>query len=209
MGRPEPEYAGTPLIELDGSQTPPPADGLVVTASGCEIYGLAVHSFQPAVMILTAGVHVMGSTSLIVRSNYLGLKATGAAGIGEWVGLWLEDSSGSEVGGPAAAGNVISANFWDGVRIQGTLATNNVIENNLIGTDIGGTVRQANGYGVYIIRGNNNRIGGLTAASRNIISGNDSNGVYILAGCSNVVQGNYIGTDKPGIHPVPNIHYRR
>jgi trimeric autotransporter adhesin len=47
----------------------------------------------------------------------------------------------------------------------------------------------------------NNTVGGNTTTLRNIISGNETAGVYILGalGCNgNVVKGNYIGIDKNG-----------
>ena len=55
-------------------------------------------------------------------------------------------------------------------------------------------------YGVYINGGRNNLIGGTSVAERNIISGNDWEGVYIYGtgSDSNEVLGNYIGTTASG-----------
>ena len=49
-----------------------------------------------------------------------------------------------------------------------------------------------------------NTIGGTTAGARNVISGNDGDGVQIVSAMGNVIQGNFIGTDAPGNAPVPN-----
>jgi hypothetical protein len=76
-----------------------------------------------------------------------------------------------------------------------------LIQGNFLGTDVSGTVALPNtSDGVDIIDGaSNNTIGGVTAAARNIISGNVGNGVYIQGGSGNVVQGNFIGTDVTGM----------
>ena len=84
----------------------------------------------------------------------------------------------------------------------------NVIEGNYIGTESTGTVAAANFQsGVHILSSNNNRIGGLTTAARNVISGNGVNGVDMSIGATgNVVQGNYIGLSWTGDFKVPNIN---
>src|SRR5262249_32830224 len=77
----------------------------------------------------------------------------------------------------------------------------NVIQGNFIGTDVLGTADRGNsGSGVFIDDGANNTIGGTAPAERNLISGNDNYGVAIRgAGArSNLVQGNYIGTNAAG-----------
>ncbi len=81
----------------------------------------------------------------------------------------------------------------------------NVIEGNYIGIEVTGTVAEGNfSNGVFILS-SNNRVGGLTAAARNVISGNFGNGVAISSGAANnVVQGNYIGLSAHGNFKVPN-----
>src|SRR5262249_38837434 len=87
-------------------------------------------------------------------------------------------------------------------------ATDVLIEGNYIGTDgAGGQSLDANGFPVFgnaaegvRITNHSTRItvGGTAAGARNVISGNDGNGV-LIEGCSfNTVQGNYIGTDPSG-----------
>jgi hypothetical protein len=63
-------------------------------------------------------------------------------------------------------------------------------------------IRNCN-YGVYIV-GDNNTIGGSTAAERNVISGNVTSGINFRGGRDNVVKGNYVGTDATGTTALPN-----
>ena len=81
-------------------------------------------------------------------------------------------------------------------------SANNVIAGNFLGTDLAGTTTAGFGNiaGVNIHGGasTSNRVGGTAAADRNIISGNTVDGVQIISGSNNLVQGNYIGTDMTG-----------
>lgn len=88
--------------------------------------------------------------------------------------------------------------------------TNNVVEGNFIGTNAAGTAVDINGPnngdGVIIFgpASTGNIIGGTTPAARNLISGNDEQGVEISASDSNKVQGNLIGTTKTGTSDLGN-----
>ncbi|MBI5100026.1 MAG: right-handed parallel beta-helix repeat-containing protein [Nitrospirae bacterium] len=83
----------------------------------------------------------------------------------------------------------------------------NVIEGNFIGTDNTGTLSLGNFFGVYIYNHSpDNIIGGSTAEMRNLISGNDRDGVEI-AGDRTKVQGNFIGTDVNGNPGLGNGNY--
>lgn len=88
--------------------------------------------------------------------------------------------------------------------------TNNIVEGNFIGTNAAGTAVDVNGPnngdGVIIFgpASTGNTIGGTTPAERNLISGNEEQGVEISASDSNKVQGNLIGTAKTGISDLGN-----
>ena len=82
---------------------------------------------------------------------------------------------------------------------------NNVIESCFLGGDSSGkqafnpTGTNATSAGVSIRSSSGNRIGGTTAAVRNLISGVDGAGIIITnGGTGNLIQGNYIGTDLTG-----------
>ncbi|MBI2422402.1 MAG: right-handed parallel beta-helix repeat-containing protein [Candidatus Hydrogenedentes bacterium] len=87
-------------------------------------------------------------------------------------------------------------------------ADNNIITNCKIGTD-GFTVLGGGEHGIAIYYGSNNRIGGSTAAARNIIGGNSLDGVYVtqppgLLSDGNQIMGNYLGVGADGVTPVSN-----
>ncbi|NIW44785.1 MAG: hypothetical protein GWN30_08485, partial [Gammaproteobacteria bacterium] len=99
-----------------------------------------------------------------------------------------------------------SGNSIDGIRLYGAATTENVIAGNLIGIDITGMASLYNGdNGISIQNGSfENRIGGDTGEERNIISGNDINGIYINDSDNNEIVGNFIGLDASGMTAVPN-----
>jgi hypothetical protein len=99
-------------------------------------------------------------------------------------------------------GFVINRFSLAGIQISGN---NNVIERNFIGTDVNGTLARANTKGI-VISANGNTIGGTNASARNLISGNTESGIEINAGStSNVIIGNYIGTNLTGTAALANL----
>ncbi len=149
------------------------------------------------------GIDIEGgiSSNNIVRGNFIGLDKTGTASIGN-------DDDGIEIESPAnvigdtlsEGRNIISGNGDRGIQVQDSLAVNNRIIGNLIGTDITGTFTVGNvGKGVQIRFAKNNMVGGTTPQEANVISGN-YDGIEILAPVStgNIIQGNLIGTDITG-----------
>jgi hypothetical protein len=101
----------------------------------------------------------------------------------------------------------LAINRFTGNGIAISTGGSNVIEANYLGTNAAGTVASANGDRGVLINGSSaNRIGGLTPAQRNVISGNAVDGIVIIgAGSSgNLIQGNYIGTNAAGSAAIPN-----
>jgi len=91
----------------------------------------------------------------------------------------------------------------EGIDI-GPASSANSIEGNYIGTDVAGTSALGNSYGI-VVRGSNATVGGTTAGTRNVVSGNAQAGVRIEGGgTGNVVQGNYIGTKANGTEALGN-----
>jgi T5SS/PEP-CTERM-associated repeat protein len=82
----------------------------------------------------------------------------------------------------------------------------NVVEGNFVGLDATGTNSLASpGPGVFV-QTPTNRVGGSTPGARNLISGKGAAGVEIFEAFAsgNVVQGNYIGTDRTGTNAIGN-----
>jgi len=99
-------------------------------------------------------------------------------------------------------GIVIDGYDVEGLQITGTSATGNVVSGCYIGTDSTGSVSVPNKFSGIEISGGAyiNTIGGTTAAARNVISGNTSQGIYMHdAGTTgNVIEGNYMGVAASG-----------
>ncbi len=156
-----------------------------------------------------AGVLITASaTGTVVWNNLIGTNAAGMAALANTSnGVLVNNSAGNMVGGTASAlRNVISGNGANGVLLINSGTTGNLVQNNFVGTDRMGTATVGNALnGVIVSAANNNTIGGTVAGARNVISGNGTNGVRIRSGASgNVVQGNFIGTDRLGTAPLGN-----
>lgn len=149
-----------------------------------------------------------GATGNMVQGNYIGMDKSGAVALGNTNdGVLLQTSpSNNTIGGTASgAGNVISGNTTDGVSLFG--ANNNMVQGNLIGADATGALDRGNGrYGVIIRSGaTGNTIGGTLSGARNVISGNDVDGINISESSNNnTVLGNYIGTSAAGTADLGN-----
>src|SRR6266542_2515534 len=149
-----------------------------------------------------------GASGNQIRGNLIGTNASGTAALPNAArGVDIDAGATNNVVGGVTDGsprNIISGNNLDGVLIQGSTTTNNLVQGNYIGTDINGTAALDNGLDGVFVTGINNTIGGLTAGARNIISGNGSSGIEIGTATANVVQGNYIGTDINGTAEIEN-----
>lgn len=143
----------------------------------------------------------------LVMGNYIGTDISGAIALPNANGVEITDAAGNTIGGTTAgSGNVISGNSPNvtgsshGIQIQGSQATNNVVQGNFIGTAAGGTTPLGNAnVGVLISDlAGDTTIGGIIPGAGNVISANGANGVLINTNRPNVIQGNFIGTDLTG-----------
>jgi hypothetical protein len=147
-----------------------------------------------------------GCTGLVMQGNFIGTNAAGTSALGNGgvAGIQVMGPNNTIGGTAAGAGNVLSGNTGDGVEIDGGISGVQV-QGNLIGINASGTSALANSIGVADF-GNNNTLGGAAAAARNVISGNNGDGVLISTSGSGVqVQGNFIGTNAAGTSAVANL----
>ncbi|MGY8871988.1 MAG: LamG-like jellyroll fold domain-containing protein, partial [Pseudomonadales bacterium] len=161
------------------------------------------------------GIFITGSgtTNNTVQGNFIGTDITGTISVGN-TAAGIEISSNADaniIGGTTvAARNIISGNS-DGIYIQNADGT--IIKGNYIGTDVTGLLDLGNSdRGIQIESGADNTIiGGTTSAARNVISGNNSDGIIISDGASpgtgttgTVIQGNYIGVGSDSTTAIGN-----
>ena len=99
-------------------------------------------------------------------------------------------------GGNTVRGLAINRFDADGIRLE---SSGNVIQGNYIGTDVTGAIARGNGqYGIFVWNVSSNSIGGPNLTERNVFSGGNDTGIYILNGTGNIVRGNHIGVNAAG-----------
>ena len=151
-----------------------------------------------------------GTNSNKVMGNLIGLNPAGTASLGNQFGgidIFGSASSNSIGSTSAVSSNFISGNGSAGINISGVGTKSNKVQHNFIGTNLAGTAALPNNAGVQIFGGAaSNTIGGTTASVRNVISGNNFQGIAISGNGtkSNTVAGNFIGTNKTGTTALPN-----
>jgi titin len=142
------------------------------------------------------GVLIVDGGNDMVEGNLIGTDVTGTDGLRN-----LND--GVTVGGSGSnlvISNVVSANGANGIEIR---SDSNILEGNLIGTDVSGTVALGNNQdGIFLAQANSNAIGGIGAG--NVISANGGSGINLQSGSNNLIQGNVIGTDVTEANPLGN-----
>lgn len=199
-GTTQPGYAGTPIIEINGTNAGTASDGLRLPSGNSTIRGLIINRFYGA------GIHLQApGGSNHIEGNFIGTDATGTLNRGNGQastrsgGIFVDGSSGNWIGGLYATNrNLISGNGGSGVFMQN--CASNTVQGNLIGTSWSGTVAISNTNGLALYNAVGNIIGGASASARNVISGNSASGVYLysLGTAGNWIRGNYIGTDISG-----------
>jgi titin len=199
-GTSQSNYAGTPLIELNGTGAGS-SPGLRLLAANSTIKGLALNRF------IAQGLLIQGAGSNVVQANFIGTDPSGTIDRGNSLqGIWLNGSSGNQIGGThATQGNLISGNGDVGLYLLNSAS--NTIQGNFIGIKASGAVALANGNnGIFLVNSPGNLMGGTAPATRNIISGNQGSGVYLNGSATtrDLVLGNYIGTDTNGSLAIPN-----
>ncbi len=189
------------LIELNGANIPSTTtDGLYFESGSNIVRGLVINRFS------SYGIYLSYSNSgNTIAGNFIGTDPAGKVTLANSRGGVFIYSNNNMIGGTnPSARNLISGNRMDGLNIRGS---SNQVLGNYIGTDATGTVSLGNAfYGINVEYSSNNIIGGCAPGARNLISGNGSVGLYIHGSTnqSNIVQGNFIGTDVTGTATLGN-----
>ncbi len=175
----------------------------------------------------SAGVSTDAQDGSVIAGNLIGLNRAGTAAIGNTssgVAVWqqvdvvtggtLRIGTDGDGLNDAAERNVISGNGGSGVAFldqNGTVAHAVVVAGNFIGTDATGAFAVPNGVDGVAIQSSPGstgtaRIGGATAATGNVLSGNTGSGVSVggTGGTAVTIAGNRIGTDAAGTAAVGN-----
>ncbi|MBX3292304.1 MAG: CSLREA domain-containing protein [Acidobacteria bacterium] len=165
---------------------------------------------------LSNGIDVRSSNNRII-GNMIGLLPDGTTNArNELVGIRLASGGSNQIGGSFDERNVISGHRSPnssgsaGIAIL-PAATGNTIRNNLLGTDPTGSVgtaSQQNEFGIWILGGASNTIGG-SPSQRNVISNNEV-GIAVSpptgqSVSSTAISFNRIGTNLNGSNTLPNV----
>lgn len=220
-------FAGATANQVIGNLIGTDASGAV--ALGNSNVGVAITSAAGNLIGGTTAAAGQGSGNVISGNRSSGVLITGASALGNQVagnligldrsgnlplpnfssGVTIDSAPGNLIGGDdAGAGNVIAANRTFGILVLGGAAAGNRIAGNLVGTNLLGASGLGNALdGVVVNAAPGNIVGGLTAASHNVISGNGGNGVNALnvLGTGGIaILGNYVGTDPTGRRSLGN-----
>jgi RHS repeat-associated protein len=158
-----------------------------------------------------SGINVWGNFSPpeggnnIVQGNFIGTDVTGTRAIPNGgAAIFIDSSVGNLIGGSASgSGNLLSGNLGTGLLIYGD---SNIVQGNIIGLNVSGTGELPNGGDGIFLGYRGNQIGGGTPGSGNIVSANQTYGIYDYGGISNHFQGNFIGTDITGQMAMGNTY---
>lgn len=189
-------------------------DNLLIQGAGDNTIGGTTNQRRNVITAASdAGIHItFGGSGNLIQGNYIGTNALGNSDIPNFgQGVYIDSSANNTIGGTAAgARNVISGNDSDGILIDGFAdeAAGNVIQGNYIGVNSLGQFAITNFGDGIDVEGPDNVIGGVTASARNVISGNDDQGIDLdnngegFTGL--VVQGNYIGVNATATDVIGN-----
>ena len=199
-GTSQPGYAGTPVVELDGTGAGATSNGLFIATggSGSTIRGLAINRFgtggTPG-QAGGAGIVVEGVGGNLIERNFIGTGMNGAlAEPNRADAIFIDNSPGNRIGGVSGPSrNLLSGNGRFGLMLNGPGTLGTIVRHNFIGTDVIGTGPVPNGdAGIAIFGAGQTVIGGAEGVQGNTIGFNTGAGIHIASGSENAVLGNNI-----------------
>ncbi len=167
---------------------------------------------RPSVWGNGTAIYALSSSNAYMWGNHIGVNALGTnvqPNAGD--GIFMSGCQDVLVGGMNYYDRNIIAGNSNGIVIAHTYDAPSLIRviNNFVGVDRHGTNAPGNrGCGIVLDDVQGVRIGGPEGIERNVIAGNREAGIMVLdsddRSTSNVIQGNYIGTDVTGLQPAGN-----
>ena len=191
----EPDFSGTPVIQLDGTASPVGADGLWISSGGSTVRGLIISGFDDRGISLTGG----GGNTIV--GNWIGVSADGTTASGNGTGIYVSSANNIIGGTTAAERNVVSGNNAANMTISGATASSNLVTGNYFGTSADGLSAIISfGNGINISHGaSGNVIGGSSQGAGNVVAGSTNIGIEIFTGANgNSIIGNLLGVNATG-----------
>ncbi len=145
------------------------------------------------------GINILHSNAVgnVIRGNFVGIDNSGFTAVSNAAqGIWVSDAPGTVIGGTNSSDrNVIGGNGSDGIAIDGVTSSNTLVQGNYIGVSSFGSPGIRNGHhGIYVQDADGVVIGGAQSGARNVVSGNNYNGIAAASQANNgVIQNNVVG----------------
>ncbi len=199
-GQSQPGASANTLAKGDNAAIPirlqgysPAVDGLVLTAVGCTVRGLAIDDFAVGLLIDGAG------DDTVIGSNFTG----------DGIGIDVEAAPSNTIGGGSPAfGDVFFQDTNPGILLDNS--ADDLIRGSYCGIDGSGAASGGlQDVGIDLRNSSDATIGGAASGQGNLVSGNLDHsgmgtGIFLESGSNYVtIQGNLIGTDATGTRAVP------
>ncbi len=136
------------------------------------------------------GIFMHANTGIVIRGNFIGVSTNGTRLGNGMQGIYMQYCKQIAVGGTNEdARNVIAGNY---IGLEMYFCVSNTVQRNYVGLNEAGAAVSNTWQGVYV------EYGGGHDVSDNILSGNGTRGIELLATTNCVLKRNGVGTDPSG-----------